>query len=175
MATVREIEELALKFSSRREALVGAVTAFREDQSALERKHFGRLRRLVLQTREMESALLAAIEQCPHEFVKPRSVIFHGIKLGFRKANGKLGIEDEKQTLKLIKKHLPDQVDILIEVKESPVKSALQQLDVAMLKKIGCTVESTGDVAFAKPIDSEVEKALKALVKSLPDDVQEEA
>lgn len=175
MATVREIEELALKFSSRRAALVGAMTAFREDQSEVERRHFARLRRLVVQTREVEAALLAAIEQCPHEFVKPRSVIFHGIKLGFRKSTGRLGIDDEKQTLKLIKKHLPDQVDILIETKECPVKSALQQLDVAMLRKLGCTVESTGDVAFAKPIDSEVEKALKALVKSLPDEIGEEA
>lgn len=173
MATVREIEELAQKFAARRDALVGSMMAFREEQSMLERKHFGRLRRLVVATREAESVLLAAIEQSPEHFDKPRSVIFHGIKLGYRKGTGKLEMDDVDRTVQLIRRHLPDQVEILIETKAKPVKPALLQLDAATLKRIGCTVEDTGDVAFAKPIDSEVEKALKALVKGLPDGLEE--
>lgn len=175
MATVREIEELAARFSKQREALVGVMTSFREEANAIERKYFPRLRRLVVSVKEIEAELLGAIEQSPEHFDRPRSVIFHGIKLGYRKGAGKLEMADADRTVTLIRKHLPDQADVLIETKERPVKAALLQLDVAQLKRIGCTVEDTSDIAFAKPIDGDVEKALKALLKKVPDDVEEAA
>lgn len=175
MATMKEIDELVCAFAARREALAGSMMAFREEQSALERKHFGRLKRLAVQTKEAEAAVKAAIAQAPELFERPRSIVLHGVKLGYRKASGKIDWEDDDQVVKLIRKHFPEQVDLLIRTIEKPVKDTLAQLSAAELKRVAVTVEDTGDVPFVKPIDSEVEKALKALMKELPEEVEEAA
>ena len=48
---------------------------------------------------------------------------------------------------------------------ESPDKKMLAELPVNELKKLGCTVADTGDVVVIKPTDSEIEKAVAALLK----------
>ncbi len=64
-----------------------------------------------------------------------------------------------------IKKHLPEQADVLIKLKETPVKDALAQLSAAELKKLGVTVSEAGDQVVVKPVDSEVDKMVDALMK----------
>lgn len=175
MATLLEIDSLTATFSARREALAGSLMAYREDQAAIERKHFGRLRRLAVQMREAHSQLSAAIEESAPLFERPRTVILHGVKVGLAKARGKIEWEDDDQVVKLIRRHFPDQEILLIKTIESPVKDALAQLPAADLKRLGITVQDTGDVVVIKPIDSEVEKALKALMQELPEEIEEEA
>jgi len=173
MATMQEIEQFAAKFSARREALAGSMMAFREEQSALERKHFGRLHRLAVQMKEAQAELHAAIVQSPEHFDKPRTVILHGIKVGFGKGRGKIEWEDDDQVVKLIHRHFPEQAELLIQTVEKPLKGPLAQLSVAELKRLSITVEETGDAVVIKPIDSEIDKALKALIKELPKEVEE--
>ena len=86
--------------------------------------------------------------------------------MGFRKGTGGIDWSDDDQTVKLIEKHFPKtQAELLIKTTKKPIKKALADLDVADLKRIGCTVESTGDVVFIKPADSTVDKHVNALLK----------
>ena len=72
-----------------------------------------------------------------------------------------------------IKKHLPEQADVLIRTKEAPVKEALAQLTAAELKKIGVTIEDAGDTVVIKPVDSEVDKLVDALLKGAASDEEQ--
>jgi hypothetical protein len=91
--------------------------------------------------------------------------MFHGIKVGYKKGTGKIEWEDADQVVKLIKKHFPDQADVLIISSEKPAKDALAQLTAAELKKLGVLVEESGDVPFIKDTSSEVDKLVAAFLK----------
>ena len=119
------------------------------------------------------SALAAEIEAHPELFVKPRTVSMHGIKFGFGKGKGGLEIADADRTCALIKKHLPDQAEVLIATKETPVKDALAQLPAADLKRIGVNVKDTGDQVVIRPADGEIDKIVKALIKAAVGDAGE--
>lgn len=97
-------------------------------------------------------------------------MVFHGIKVGFQKEKGKIEWDDVDQVVKLIKKHFPEQADVLIATSEKPVKDALNNLSAAELKKIGVNITSDGDVAFIRPTDSEVDKMVTALLKAATQD-----
>ena len=90
---------------------------------------------------------------------------FHGVRIGFMKGKGKIEWDDGEQVVKLIKKHFPAQADALIATTEKPVKAALQQLAAADLKRLGITVEESGEVIFVKPVDGEIEKLVDALLE----------
>jgi hypothetical protein len=53
-----------------------------------------------------------------------------------------------------------------------PVVDALKQLDVKLLAKLGITVEATGDCVVIKAADSEVDKAVKAILKEVSQPVE---
>lgn len=174
MATMEEIEKLTATFAARHEALAGSMMAFRDDQSALERKHFPRLRRLAVAMKEAQANLHAALEASPHLFERPRTVVLHGIKVGFQKAKGRIDWEDDDQVVKLIRRHFGEQFDLLVKTVHKPAKDALAQLSAAELKRLGIAVAETGDVVFVKPVDSGIDKALKALLKEIPEEIESE-
>ena len=86
---------------------------------------------------------------------------------------GAISFEDADSVVARIKKHFPDQVDVLIRTKEEPVKDALSNLSAADLKKIGVTVSEAGDKCVVKPVDSEVDKMVDALLKAAAREFEE--
>ena len=114
---------------------------------------------------ETRDRLKVAIESAPELFVKPRTLVIAGVRIGIQKGKGQIVYGDADQVVKLIRKHFPEQADALIAVKETPVKKALANLSVAELKRIGVTVEETGDQVVIKPTDSEVDKLVAALLR----------
>lgn len=165
MATLNDIERSAKKYADARDHLAGIVAAMNEGIEAIKRDHMKRLKKAVADAAEHHDALKALIEKAPGCFVRPRSVIFHGIKLGFQKGKGKIEWDDADQVVRLIKKHFPEQADVLITTSEKPVKEALNGLTAAELKKIGISVTEGGDAVFIKPADSAVDKIVDALLK----------
>lgn len=175
MATLSEIERVTKEFSDARRALSDKVGYLEEEIATLRRKYLPGIRRAVDAAAEKQSALYAVIEESADLFVKPRTIIFHGIKIGYQKKKGTITWEDEGQVIKLIKKHFPDQEDILIRTAEEPVKTALAQLSVQDLKKLGVTVVDTSDEVVIKPTDSEIDKLVKALLEEELKEVKEAA
>lgn len=165
MATLADIERSAKHYAEAREHLAGIVAAMNEGIETIKRDHMKRLKKAVNEAAERHDAPKALIETAPSCFVKPRSVIFHGIKLGFQKGKGKIEWDDADQVVRLIKKHYPEQADVLIATSERPAKEALANLTAAELKKPGISVTADSDAVFIKPADSAVDKMVDALLK----------
>lgn len=175
MASFEEIEKMTKVYSESRDLLAERVNALNEEVELLKKQKLPGIRKTLAKVAEAESNLRHAIEESGGLFVKPKTIIFHGIKVGFQKGKGKMSWEDPDVVVSLIKKHFPDQADILIRTKESPDKKALDDLDVKDLRKLGITVEETGDTVVIKPVVGEVEKMVDAFLKELVNNDEEAA
>lgn len=165
MTTIAVITKQAEALAVARAQLAFEVGTVHAAILQIKRDQMPGLKKAAANAKDAEAALLAEIQANPALFADPRSYTAYGIKFGMRKGSGKMSWEDDETVIKLIRKHLEDQADILIRTKESIVSAALDQLDVKQLKQIGVTVESTGDVPFAKDETSDIDQVLKALVK----------
>lgn len=171
MATMQEIEIKSKAHAAARLALTNHVTLLNSEIEAIKQKRLKKLRELVIVATSTGDDLLALVSDAPKLFVKPKSVTLHGIKLGFKKERGKISFDDGDQVVKLIRKHLPELVDVLIITEEKPSKEAMSNLDVAQIKKIGVTVTSDSDVAFITEPSSDVDKIVNALLKGVSEEV----
>ncbi len=165
MATLTEIEKLAKELAEARQNLREGLDLVETEMAAIKKKFMPAIRRAVEKAAQRHEALRLAIAEAPDLFVKPKTVIFHGIRLGYQKAKGEITWEDESQVLRLIKKHFPDDWETYVKVTEKIMKTALAGLSVSDLKKIGVTVIETGDAVFIKPTDTEIDKMINALLK----------
>jgi len=165
MATMREIEGKAGDLARVRDILKDRVNELEFLLSTMKKKELPGIRRAAESAAKVQGKLRDMIGESADLFQKPKTQIFHGIRLGYQKAKGKIIWENDEQVIKLIKKHFPDQLDVLIKVEEYPLKSALAQLPAADLKKIGVTVEDTNDEIIIKPTDSEIDKIVNAILK----------
>lgn len=159
------IEQAAKALRAARDTLTDRATTLHDELEAAKRRSIVGLRNSVAKVAEAQSKLIAAIDDAPHLFAKPKSIVLHGLRLGYRKGTGSIDWDDDEQVVKLVRKHFPEQFDVLVKTTEKPVKTAISGLSVAELKKIGVTVEDTGDVSFAKDATAEVDKLVKALLK----------
>lgn len=171
MATMQEIETKAKAHALAREKLSEIVTALQDGIDALKRSHMARIKAAVNKAADTSDELLQLINESPELFTKPKSVTFHGIKLGYMKEKGRIEFDDPEQVIKLIRKHLPELAETLIITAEKPAKDGLNQLTAADLKKIGVTITSDTDVVFIRPADSDVDKMVNALIKGATDEV----
>lgn len=165
MTTLTEIETLTRAYADARALLAERVQALQEEIEAARRRRLRGIKEAVARAADAHAALKAAIESAPELFQRPRTVTIAGIKVGYQKGRGEIVWEDAAQVVRLIRRHLPEQADSLIKVVETPIKSALAQLSVAELKRIGVTVIETGDQVLIKPTDGEIDKLVDALLR----------
>jgi hypothetical protein len=163
--TIAEIEKKTKSYSEIHEQISSEVRYMQKQMEETKRLAMHHIRRLLESACERKAEVAGMVEASPELFEKPRTLVFYGIKIGFQKGKGKIVIDDPEKTIKKIKEHLSVLIPTLIETKEVPRKSAIEQLDVADLKMIGCKVEGTGDTVIVKPVDGEVDKMIAALMK----------
>ena len=171
MATMQEIEKLAAQMAAARDALTGAYLAEQEEIQEIKNGYLKRIRNLTAYFKAAHALVIKAVAAAPELFEKPRSVILHGIKAGFQKGKGSIDWDDDDKLVARIEKlFTAAEAEILIKTTKKPIVSAIADLDGAELKKLGVTVEGTGDVAFAKLADSDTAKMIKALLKDAPEE-----
>lgn len=178
MATIEVIEGKAREYSVARGALVELVNGLHTEIEQAKKKYLGAIRKQVAKTKDAESALAAAVERAPELFQKPRTLSLHGVKVGFQKGKGGIAWDDQEKVVARIERIYADDeamLATLLRVKKSPNKEALENLDVAELKRLGCTVRAAGDQVVVKPVDGEVDKLVAALLKDTDDDAREAA
>lgn len=165
--TFTDITRLTEEFSAARTKLGSRVQALEDELAAVKKRHLPAIKKAVETAAEKQLELRHALGVAPELFVRPRTIIINGIKIGYEKGKGKIEIpkEEEARVVALIEKHFPDRADILIITSKKPAKKALAQLSGAELKKLGITVEDTGDHIIIKATDSEVDKLVDALLK----------
>lgn len=164
------IEAATRLYANTREVLADRVWRLEAELAHLKRQRLPGIKTALARAAEAEGKLRQVIEAAPELFERPRTLILHGVKVGYRKASGKLVWDDPDQVVALIRKHYPDQADVLIVIRETPSKSALAQLTVADLKRVGVRVIETGDEVVIAPTDSEVDKLVDALLESCRDE-----
>lgn len=166
ITTLAELEKLTASFAHDREQVCALVASLKDEQDAILKRYLPRLRKAVAATQTSRSLLVTAVANHPELFDKPKTQVFHGIKIGLRKGTGGIDWDEDAKVCELIRKHFPkSQADLLIKTTEKPIAKAIADLDVADLKRIGCRVESTGDEVVVKPTDGEVDKVVAALLK----------
>lgn len=161
--TMTTIEERTRYYAACRDDLAARIGALEEEIVEVRERHRTALLEALAAHDQAEEALRAALTAAPGLFVEPRTRVLHGVRVGYQKGKGGLDIADEETTCKLIRKHLPQQVEALVKVTERPIKKALQNLDVGTLKKLGVNVLNTGDVIVLNATDGDLDKLIKAL------------
>lgn len=164
MTTLVDIEKQAAKYAAAREVLAGLVSELTAGMDALKADALPEIKRALNRAAEQHDKLRSLVAEAPELFQKPKSQTLHGIKLGYQKSKGKLEFEDADRVVTLIRKHFPEQADVLIVTKETPSKDALNNMTAAELKKLGINVTEGGDVIFLRPVDSAVDKMVDALL-----------
>lgn len=164
MATMSEIETLAKSFAEARTALGERYRALDAELETVKRRNLPALKRAAERAANAELRLAAALEESKSLFEKPRSVIVHGIRVGWVKGKGRIVVDDAGRVAGLIRKHMGERFDELVKTVETPVKSALERLSAAELKRIGVEVVEARDQVVIKPADGEVDKLIEALL-----------
>lgn len=168
-----EIAARAKTFADARDKLQQLVDALNEGLEQLKRDNLPGIRRQVNRVAQLQAELTELVKGAPEHFVKPRTLVLHGIKLGFQKEPGSIAFDDADKVVELIEKKLPDLAELLIKTEKKPLKKGLQQLTVQQLKSIGCTVTDAGDRVVVQAVDGAVEKLVTALLKGVA--VEQEA
>src|SRR2546426_276512 len=125
MTALNDILSLTRLYADSREDLAIQLMRLNDKIEALKREHLPDIKRLVGRTAERENVLKLAIEGAPALFVQPRTIIAHGIRIGLRKGTGSVEWDDAAKVIELIKRHFPEQKDLLIKTTEKPKKKAL--------------------------------------------------
>ena len=173
--TLEQIARVTKQFADARRELAALVDATNRRMRLIYEDNLAQIRKLLDKTADSRAALEALILAAPELFARPRTIVVHGVKIGLRKSKGGIEWDDEEQVLRLIKKLFPEQADVLIRTTETPVKNALAELPAADLKRLGVTVEETGDVPVVQPADSVVDRVVKAFFKTATADELKEA
>lgn len=174
-ADLEMIETATRLYANTREVLAGKVRQLEAEIEAVKRQRLPGIKAALARAAEAEGKLRTVITVAPELFEKPRTLILHGVKVGYRKASGKLVWDDPDQVVALIRKHVPDQADVLIVTTEKPSKAALVQLSAAELKRLGVRVSDCNDEVVIAPVDSEVDKLVEALLASTRDEAGQAA
>jgi exonuclease VII small subunit len=172
MSDMQAIERHTKAYAEARSKLAEIVDALQTGIDALKRNALPQIRRQVARAVEAEAELRALVEKHPALFIKPKTVVLHGVKVGFEKGTGAIQIDDEEQCVKLIERRFPELVDQLIKVEKKPLKAGLATLTVAQLKSVGATVTEAGDRVVIRAVDKDVDKLVTALLKGATEEAK---
>lgn len=163
--TLASIDDLAKSYSKSRETLSRRIDELEAEVAASRRRHIGGIKVAAANAAGIGDELRAAIAAAPHLFDKPKTFTLHGITVGFRKGTGRIEWDDSDKVCALIRKHLPDQADVLIITTEAPSSDALKNLDTRDLARIGVRIEGTSDSVLVKSATDAVDKLVAKILK----------
>ena len=165
MATLKEIEATTKLYADARALLAGRVRELNDQVEAAKRERLPGIKRALNAAALLEMELREQIKESADQFVKPRSVVLHGVKVGYQKAPGAISWTNLDRVVALIREHFPRKFDVLVKATYKPVKKALAQLSAEDLKRIAVTVSADSDEVLIKDTASDVDKLVDALLK----------
>ena len=165
ISPIAGIDVLARRYADARATVAARIDLYQDELRALQRKHVPAIKQAAGVAAQRQSELQAEIAQHPDLFVKPRTLVLHGIKVGFQKGKGSIVCDDQEQAVERIEKHFGELAPLYLIITKKPKASALIELDVATLKKLGLAVQDTGDAVVIKAADGDVEKLVAQLLE----------
>lgn len=164
--TLETIELQTKAFADARAVLAERVRELDDELTRIKRQRLRGIKAAIATAAARQDELQAAIETAPALFEAPKTRTFYGIRVGYMKGRGALLWDDSAKVCTLIRKHLPDQADTLIKTTEKPLKGGLNTLSTAELRRIGVQAVESGECVVIKPVDSEIDKLVDALLES---------
>ncbi len=158
------IETVTAVLSHDLNELAALVNAFDQQMQLLRDQFTPSMQRIIARIKEDRATLASEIQSAPHLFEKPRTVVLHGIKIGYAKGKGKMEIEDVEATVAKIEKTFGPDAIAYLRVVKTPDKEALAMVPAGELKKLGITLTDTGDTIVIKPVAGDLEKAAATLL-----------
>jgi hypothetical protein len=113
-ATMATIENTTKTLADARTALRDLILKANAEVAAVQDKYRDEMRQAVADVRSLHVELANQIDASRELFAKPKSRVFSSIQVGLKKQSGKLTYTDAAQVVKLIKKHFPEQAELLI-------------------------------------------------------------
>lgn len=164
-ATMEDIELKAKVFAGARTELAERLSALREEQETAKRRRLQGIKNALDRASTAHSDLHAAIEENPALFAKPKTRILHGIRVGWMKQRGKIGIADPATFIAALRKLLGiEEAKAYIKITETPIAAAIASLPAKDLLKCGATLSDDVDAVLIKAADSDLDKLIDALV-----------
>ena len=162
--TLIEIQQLTEAFSREHRALAVIIQTVETELAAVRRRYLKRIMDHVAVAAARKAELLAALEASPALFEKPRTRVFDGVKVGYRKLEGKIVIADPDKTVDKLYEMFPETADTYVVITHTPSKEAIASLDAATLKKLGVQITADTDAVVIKTLESDLEKIVAALL-----------
>lgn len=159
-----DIEAACKRATETAEDLSGAITDLRAAIEPSIARALPRIRELLIQHRASRKAVADLVEQHRALFDKPRTRIYHGVKVGLQGLPPKLMLEDQDAALiARIDRELPDSAALLAPLRREVSIAAVKLLDAEQLARIGgVRVEGETKVVVSLPLDPE--EAVRALL-----------
>ena len=165
MTALNDIERIAKLYADKRLTLRDRVGEFEEAVRELKRQHLRGIRTAMTAAAQAEDRLRIAIEDAPEAFKRPRSQVLHGIRCGYQQNAGRLEWDNPNRVCDLIRKHFAEDESALIRTSETPNRKGLAERSAADLKRLGVRIVGAGDQVLIKPVDSELERMVDALLQ----------
>lgn len=175
MNTMMEIEALVKIYAEARDELRGRLQALRDEVELARRAKIRGILNSLARFTAAHDVLLESVTDSKELFVKPKSQVLHGIKVGWQLRNGKLEFADADRTVELIEELFPDQARTLIRTTKEPIAAAVVELSEDDRKAIGARIADDVDVPFVRPVGDDLDKLMKALLKGREEAAAEEA
>lgn len=166
MTTIATIDELAKSFAIEHGLLEDQVVELERLVAELRMRFLPGIKAAASSAARAKDQLSAALEDAADLFATtPRTIVMHGIKVGYGKQRGKVVIDNESATIARMRKLLPDeQSALMITVRESVHKPSVYDLVASDLKRLGIRIEEDTDKIIIAVVDSEVDKLVAALL-----------
>lgn len=165
VTTLDDIRAAAKSYADAREILTLRVGNLNKEVESAKRRLLPGIRNAVRLAQDAKAVVEGLVAQAQGLFVRPRTQVCHGIKLGLLKKKDRLVWDNDEALVKAIRRYLPDQADVLVRTVEAPVRDALSELSISELKRLGVRVHQGGDGVVVRPVDSDVDKLVAALLK----------
>ena len=162
-AAMFAIDKAAAAYADARQATDVIVTALTEALEAIKRDYLADMRAAVARAAEAHEKLKALLVEYPDQFVKPKTVVTHGLQIGYRQTSATVVVADEPHSVALVEKLMPELADALIVTEKKLIKQPLRSLTDEQLKLIGAYRTDAANEVTIKPVDGEVEKFVNKL------------
>lgn len=165
MSSFDPIERAAQAYSDSIDDLKSQMNLLEEAITEEKRLAMPLIRQCVRKARKKEKELQSLVKGSSDLFQKPKTRVFHGIKVGFRLVAMKLKYPADDKLVAKIRSELPDEADTLIVTKDAPVKDAIQNLGVKVLRRLGILVQNPFNEVVVKHQTGDMLKMADAMME----------
>jgi len=165
--SIKQMEPLCAAYDCECVELEIKIAQLEADMEIVKQNHLPSLKRQAAKLAAREAELYNAIESAPDFFIKPKTLVIAGTKIGFANSVGSVTFEDSDYVVTQIAKLLPERFEALVKITSTPRKDALRELSEKDLGKLGCQVVGAGPTVILKRVSGDVEKLINKLIEKL--------